>query len=239
LDIEHVSHVINYDIPLDPEVYVHRIGRTGRAGRAGNAITLVTPRERRLLRIIERATGAPIQRTRVPTIADVIARRRETFKETLRETITQGGLEQYQIMAEDLGEEFSPTDIAAAAFKMLLGEPLVETEDQLAEQEPELDEERYVQPRQRRNGHDFGPERGMTRLFIDVGREDGIRPADIVGAIANEAGIDARAVGSIEIADRFSIVEVPDDSADDIIGALRSTTIRGRRVMVRRDREDW
>ena len=79
----------------------------------------MTPRERRLLRIIERATGAPIQRTRVPTIADVIARRRETFKETLRDTITQGGLEQYQIMAEDLGEEFSPTDLAAAAFKML------------------------------------------------------------------------------------------------------------------------
>ena len=79
----------------------------------------------------------------------------------------------------------------------------------------------------------------MTRLYIALGRRAGIRPADLVGAIANEAGIDARTVGSIEIADRFSIVEVPDDSADDIIGALRSTTIRGRRVMVRRDREEW
>ncbi|MBV9787868.1 MAG: DEAD/DEAH box helicase, partial [Chloroflexi bacterium] len=122
LDVEHVSHVINYDIPLDPEIYVHRIGRTGRAGRTGTAITLVTPRERRLLKIIERTTNSQIQRMRLPTISDVVARRRESFKETLRETIAAGGLEQYVIMAEDLGEEYSPTDLAAAAFKLLMGE---------------------------------------------------------------------------------------------------------------------
>src|SRR5258707_14805961 len=143
LDIDQISHAINYDIPLDPEIYVPRIGRTGRAGRAGAAITLVTPRERRLLHEIMRVTGATIQRARLPTIADVIARRHEGFKETLSETIEQGGLEPYLIMAEELGEEFSPTDLAAAAFKLLLGEEPDETEDRLAAMEPEPSRERY------------------------------------------------------------------------------------------------
>ena len=248
LDIEHVSHVINYDIPLDPEIYVHRIGRTGRAGRAGCAITLVTPRERRLLRTIERATGAEIRRVHLPTIADVIARRRESFKETLRETLSGGGLEPYQIMAEQLGEEYSPTDLAAAAFKLLLDQSLVETDDPLAAQEPRLDD-RGERPARRRfdddrgerrygdGGHggrrearDFGPERGMTRLYIDVGRDDGVRPADIVGAIANEAGIPGRAIGAIELFDRFTLVDVPSGQSDKVLRALRHTTIRGRKI---------
>src|SRR6185295_10026786 len=102
----------------------------------GSAITLVTPRERRMLHTIERVTGAPIQRMRLPTISDVVARRRESFKETLRETIEQGDLETYQIMAEQLGEEYSPTDLAAAAFRLLLGEPPTQAEDALAAAEP-------------------------------------------------------------------------------------------------------
>jgi ATP-dependent RNA helicase DeaD len=105
LDIEQLSHVINYDIPLAPEIYVHRIGRTGRAGRTGCAITLVTPRERRLWQTIQRASGANIQRLRLPTVADVLERRREAFKETVRETLAGDGLESYLIMAEELGEE--------------------------------------------------------------------------------------------------------------------------------------
>lgn len=230
LDIEHISHVINFDIPLDPEIYVHRIGRTGRAGRAGEAVTLVTPRERRLLRYIERVTGAPIQRVRLPTIADVMARRREAFKETLRETISGDGLEPYLIMAEELGEEYSPTDLAAAAFKLLLGEPADETEDKLAEQEREqFEDERDGRPRRRRE-RDFGPERGMARLYIDVGRDDGVRPADIVGAIANEAGIPGRAVGAIELFERFSFVEVPGNLVERVLRALKRTTIRGRKI---------
>ncbi len=120
LDIEHVSHVINYDIPLDPESYVHRIGRTGRAGRAGVAVTLVTPRERRQLRIIESMMNQEIQRQRLPTIGDVVARRREAFKESLREAVAAGGLERYTIMVEELGEDYDPVDVAAAAFKLLL-----------------------------------------------------------------------------------------------------------------------
>ncbi len=230
LDIEHVSHVINYDIPLDPEIYVHRIGRTGRAGRAGCAITLVTPRERRLLRLIERLTGASIQRLRLPTIADVVARRREAFKETLVEALNEGGLEPYLIIAEELGEDYSPTDLAAAAFKMLLGAPPEEGEDKLAESEP-MENERDERPRrQRREQRGFGPERGMTRLYIDVGRDDGVRPGDIVGAIANEADIPGSAIGAIEQYERFSFVEVPSNEADSVMKALKRTTIRGKKV---------
>jgi ATP-dependent RNA helicase DeaD len=229
LDIEQISHVINYDMPLDPEIYVHRIGRTGRAGRAGCAITLVTPRERRLLHHIERVTGAPIQRMRLPTIADVMARRRESFKETLRETIAQGDLEPYLIMAEELGEEYSPTDLAAAAFRLLLGEPADETEDMLAEQQQERFEDER-DGRRRRRDRDFGPERGMTRLYIDVGRDDGVRPADIVGAIANEANIPGRAIGAIELFEHFSFVEVPANLSERVMRALKRTTIRGRKI---------
>ena len=239
LDIEHVSHVINYDIPLDPEIYVHRIGRTGRAGRTGCAITLVTPRERRLLREIERLIGTTIQRMRLPTIADVVARRRESFKETLAETISQGGLEPYLIMAEEFGEEFSPTDLAAASFKLLLGEPLDEVEDALAAAEPSLEQERrnasYERPNRRRQdggrgGRDFGPEQGMTRLYLDVGRDDGVRPADIVGAIANEAGIPGRAIGAIELYDHFAFVEVPANQSEKVLKALKRATIRNHKV---------
>jgi ATP-dependent RNA helicase DeaD len=249
LDIEHVSHVINYDIPLDPEVYVHRVGRTGRAGRSGCAVTLVTPRERRLLKTIERVTGAEIKRLRLPTIADVVARRRESFKETLRETLSGGGLEPYQIMAEQLGDEYSPTDLAAAAFKLLLDQSLIETEDTLAAQEPSEEDRaalarrpgRFEDARPRdndgrrgegrwRNEREFGPERGMTRLYIDVGRDDGVRPGDIVGAIANEAGIPGRAIGAIELFDRFALVDVPATQSEKVLRALKRTTIRGRKI---------
>lgn len=235
LDIEHVSHVINYDIPLDPEVYVHRIGRTGRAGRAGVAVTLVTPRERRLLRVIERMTGAPIQRMRLPTIADVVARRREAFKETLRETLAQGGLEQYTIWAEELGEEYSPTDLAAAAFKLLLSEPQIDAEDKLAAgDDEEIDErprERRTQRGPARRERGFGPERGMVRLYLNIGRDDNVRPADIVGAIANEANIPGRAIGAIELFDKFSFVEIPEQHRDRVVRALKRTTIRGQKLM--------
>ena len=241
LDIEHVSHVLNYDIPLDPESYVHRIGRTGRAGRAGVAVTLVTPRERGLLRMIERVTNTQIQRMRLPTIADVIARRREAFKESLREAIASGGLETYTIMVEELGEDYSPVDLAAAAFKLLLSEPDAEQEDKLATAEAEERRDDRRGPRRdnapgggggARRGPSgrFGPEQGMTRIYLDIGRDDGVRPADIVGAIANEAGIPGRAIGAIDLYERFSFVEVPGNISERVIRALKHTTIRGRKI---------
>lgn len=259
LDVEHVTHVINYDIPQGPESYVHRIGRTGRAGRAGSAITLVTPRERRQLQFIQRAIGAAIPRQHVPTVADVMGRRREVFKTTLRETIAAGALEEYVVLAESLGEDFDPTEIAAAAFKLLLGEKPGGAEDTLAEREPAESAapsrgerpargEPYERKPQKQGkyaargartpgpgggkGRAFGPERGMARLFINVGREDGVRPGDLVGAIANEAGIAGGAIGAIDIYDHFAFVEVPSAEAETVIEALLRTSIRGRRVKV-------
>lgn len=240
LDVEHVSHVINYDLPLDPEIYVHRIGRTGRAGRTGTAISLVIPRERRLWGIIQQVTGADIKRMKLPKVSDVISRRREMFKETLREAIEGGDLANYRIMAEELGEEYSPTDLAAAAFKLLLGASPEDTEDELAAMEPgeRAARERDRETARRREGRTFGPERGMTRLFLDLGREDRVGPGDIVGAIANEANISGRAIGSIEMYDHFSFVEVPSEAADDVMAALSRTTIRNRRVTAKIARPD-
>ncbi|MBP8252907.1 MAG: DEAD/DEAH box helicase [Herpetosiphon sp.] len=251
LDIDHVSHVINFDIPLDPEAYVHRIGRTGRAGRSGVAITLVTPRERRQLKTIERLTSSPVQRMRLPTIADVVARRREAFKDTLRELIErhneEGGLEQYVIVAEDLAQEYSPTELAAAAFKLLLSEPDLNAADPL--QAPEFEEESRRDRRdrgdRRRDSRDGDRdsrggrgaprdrsfrEEGMTRLFVDVGREQGVRPGDIVGAIANESGLPGRMIGAIDIFDNFSFVDVPDDATNKVLNALSRTQIRGIKI---------
>lgn len=232
LDIEQVSHVINYDIPLDPQHYVHRIGRTGRAGRSGCAITLVTPREWRLFQVIQRTTDVNIQRMRLPTIADVMGRRREAFKDALRETISEGDLEAYMAMAEDLGEEYSPTELAAAAFKLLLGTPESEVEDKLAIADEDITSEGKKRARKRRvDEHGtFTAERGMTRLYISVGRQDGVRPGDIVGAIANEADIPGRLIGAIELYDGFSFVDVPSNRSEHILTVLNRTTIRNQKV---------
>jgi ATP-dependent RNA helicase DeaD len=212
LDIPEVSHVVNYDVPNDPESYVHRIGRTGRAGKAGKAISIITPRERRQLMLIERVSRARIKRERVPTLADVAARRREAFKDTLSDVLNEGGLDPYILIVEELGEQHDAVDLAAAAFKLLLNE--VEEEDTIASVE----------------GDGAGAEPGMQRLFLDVGRAERVRPSDIVGAIANEAGLPGRAIGSIDIYDRFSFVEVPSEQSQRVLRALNSTTLRGKQV---------
>jgi len=258
LDIEHLSHVVNYDVPSAPDAYVHRIGRTGRAGREGVAITLAEPREHRLIRNIEQLTKQRISVEALPTVVDLRARRLELTRAALRETIVAGELDGFTVVVEALAEEFDVVDIATAAVK-LAHEAMTGGNDDAAEEEipsaaVSRNEERTrdrkrgrqageqswrerPEPRSRRSkGRDRGSDMDVTRLYIALGRRAGVRPADLVGAIANEAGVDARSIGSIEIADRFSIVEVPDELADDVIGALRSTTIRGKRVMARRDR---
>src|SRR5438874_1457789 len=119
LDIETVTHVINYDIPWDAESYTHRIGRTGRAGREGDAITLISPRERRQLRSIEQATRTRISPVRLPTAADIQARRRELFKTSVLEAMEQGGYDEFLVTVEELAEEHDVSSIAAAALKLL------------------------------------------------------------------------------------------------------------------------
>jgi ATP-dependent RNA helicase DeaD len=260
LDIEHISHVVNFDVPSAPDAYVHRIGRTGRAGREGVAITFAEPREHRLLRNIEHVTGQKIQLETVPTVIDLRARRLELTRASLQETLLQGDIEQYRVVVEALADEFDVLDIAAAAVRLAH-----QTESGAEDEEQEIPtatvhSDRGTRPRRDRDqtrlreqtggGGGEREERGgrsrrgrgdrsdadVTRLYIGLGRLAGIRPGDLVGAIANEAGIDARAIGSIDIADRFSIVEVPEDAAENVIDALRQTTIRGKRVSVRRDR---
>jgi ATP-dependent RNA helicase DeaD len=243
LDVQHVSHVVNYDVPVAADDYVHRIGRTGRAGRAGTAITLAEPRERRMLQNIERVTKQRIEIAPVPTIADLRARRLETTRAALRETLTGGSLESYRAIVESLAAEFDPLDVAAAALKR--SEPAVAD---LPEEEdiPPLPPAHARRPATRARRPGPAPvwtgkprprrDTGMARIFIGAGRALQITPADIVGAIANEAGISGRAVGTITIGERHSTVDVPQGEIDHIVAALQASTVKGRRVTVRRYR---
>jgi ATP-dependent RNA helicase DeaD len=228
LDISQLSHVFNYDVPSAPEAYIHRIGRTGRAGREGTAITLAEPREHRLLRSIEAVTRQKIETATVPTAADLRARRLEITRATLRERLVAGDFDDVRVVVEALAEEFDVMQIAAAAVK--IAHAALDGERDDAEIPPPITREARA-PRPRSRG-------GYARLFIGAGRRAGIRPADLVGAIANEAGISARDLGQIEIADSFSLVEVPEDAADHVIKVMKRATIRGNKVAIRRDREN-
>ena len=262
LDIEHVSHVVNFDVPSSPDAYIHRTGRTGRAGREGVAITFAEAREHRLLRNIEQATKRKISIESVPTIHDLRARRLETTRSALEEVLIAGDLDSYRAIVESLAEEYDVLDVAAAAAKLANaagdGEP-AEAEDIPNAAIPRRDERPNRESRGReglkgsaradrgdRRTREEKPRRGkpetrrrdvgdVTRVYIALGRKAGVRPGDLVGAIANEAGLDSRDIGAIEIADRFSLVEVPESATEEVIRALRATTIRGKRVMARRD----
>ena len=260
LDVEHVSHVVNYDVPTSAEAYVHRIGRTGRAGREGVAITLAEPREHRLLRNIEFLTKQKIQIAAVPTVADLRARRIEMTKASLRETIVAGELDHFRAVVDSLAQEFDIMDVAAAAVKMADTKDGAEAEEipsvTVRPDRPDRPDSRHDRgpaPRASASGAESGkppgkgfskkritPEWDVARLYIGAGRAANVRAGDLVGAIVNEAGVDARAIGAIQITDRFSLVEVPADIADSIIETLRATTIKGKRVPVRRDhKQDW
>jgi ATP-dependent RNA helicase DeaD len=268
LDIEHVSHVVNFDVPSSPDAYVHRVGRTGRAGREGVAITLAEAREHRLLRNIEQVTKRKIKIESVPTVHDLRARRLELTRTSLEELLVAGDLDSYRVVIESLADEYDVVDIAAAAIKLAdsSGDETSATEEEIPnaaipesrrpargghaggagggrferrnrDDRPARGDRAERDARPQRGGRDRGGTRDVARLYVALGRKAGVRPGDLVGAIANEAGIDSRDIGAIEIADRFSLVEVPDDAAEEIIQALRGTTIRGKRVLARRDRE--
>jgi ATP-dependent RNA helicase DeaD len=237
LDIEHLSHVFNFDVPSSPDAYVHRIGRTGRAGREGVAITLAESREHRLLRNIEAHTKRKIRIESVPTVHDLRARQVELTRAALEEALAGGELDQYRSLVEALAAEHDIFDLAAAAIK------LADSARNDGERD-EMDIPSVAAPapspfakRERPGGRARAQSSGdIAKIYIGVGRSAGIRPADLVGAIANEARLHSRAIGAIDIADRFSLVEVPSAEADNVIEALRGTTIRGKKVTVRRDR---
>jgi ATP-dependent RNA helicase DeaD len=247
LDIEHVSHVVNYGVPSDPDDYVHRIGRTGRAGREGVAITFAAPREHRLLKNIQFATGQKIAVETIPSVTDLRNRRLELTRASLREAALAGELDPFRAIVEELASELDPLDVAAAAVKLVheathaasRGEEQdIEIVPAPRRDHPERGEKpAWGKPGGARGQRSFEREPGAetTRIFIGAGRLDSLRPGDLVGAIANEAGVPGGAIGAIRITDRFSLVEVPADQAEHVIRALRGTTLRGKRVTVRRD----
>ncbi|MFI7673140.1 DEAD/DEAH box helicase [Actinophytocola sp. NPDC049390] len=234
LDIEQLTHVVNYDVPSAPESYVHRVGRVGRAGREGVAVTLAEPRELRMIKTIERVTGRRIPAETLPTVADLRSRRLELTRAALRETLLEDGLERFRAVVEPLAEEFDLVDVALAAVK------LAHEANGAADDEEEDIPEVAPAALSDRPGRDRRPARpareGMTRLYVGSGRAAGIRPQDLVGAIAGESRLTGRDIGAIEIADRFSLVEVPESAADEVIAALRGSSIKGRRTTVRRER---
>jgi ATP-dependent RNA helicase DeaD len=225
LDIEQISHVVNYNVPESPDAYVHRIGRTGRAGRAGVAITLFEPREHRMLRTIEQVTKQRIEVAQLPTAVDIRATRLEQTRTALRAAIAAGELDGYRGIVESLAEEFDPIEVATAAVKLahLAGAGA-------AEVEPE-----EIAPPKAPLGKPRPGAAGMARIYVGAGRKAKMRPADLVGAIVNEAKVPAASIGAIEIDDRFSLVEVPEEALDRIVAALRATTIKGKKQTVRRD----
>jgi ATP-dependent RNA helicase DeaD len=215
LDIETVTHVINYDIPWDVEQYIHRIGRTGRAGRSGDAITLVETNERRRLKFIEQMTGVKMKLARIPTAADIAARRRDVFKDTLREALQAGEFDGELETVAELSEDFDTTEIAAAALHMLWESRHSEASDAA---DLAADHEQ--------------PETGMTRIFVGLGKTDGLRPGELVAVIANNCNISGRAIGAIDILDRSSFVEVPSDKSQQVMEVLRREKLRGRSARV-------
>jgi ATP-dependent RNA helicase DeaD len=248
LDIDQLTHVVNYDVPSSPESYVHRIGRVGRAGREGTAITLAEPRQHRLVKTIERATKQPITIEKLPTLASLQARRLELMRTTLRESLLKDDdLDAFRSVVGPLDAEFDPYEVALAAVKLAhqaTGTPREDEEIPAVELPPADDRRdgRKARPRDQSQAGGRDPRRGRratggtTRLFVSTGRAAGVRPQDLVGAITGESNLSGRDIGAIEIADRFSLVEVPESAADDVVAALRRTSIKGRTATVRRER---
>lgn len=234
LDIEQITHVVNFNVPESPAAYVHRIGRTGRAGREGVAITFAEPREHRLLKSIEQLTKQRIELAQLPTLLDVRAKKLEVTRGAIREAIVAGDLDSYRVVVEALSGEFDVIDIAAAAVKMAHGGSGGDGGDG-GSGGADVDIPEAPMPKGVRRPGGSRRTAGMAKIFIGAGRKAKMRPADLVGAIANEAGLEAKDIGAIKIDDRYSLVEIPEELVDQVIAALRATTIKGKKQTVRRD----
>ncbi len=240
LDIDHLTHVVNHDVPSAPESYVHRIGRVGRAGREGIAITLVEPRQHRLLKAIERHTGQSIPVEQVPTVADLREARTEMTRAAIRETLLDGDTDHARAVVDALADEFDIVQIAVAAVAVAHDALGGDTEDEQELPPARLHTDPAHGGGNRGKGGAAGkggpPPGDMGRIWVGLGRAAGMRPKDLVGAIANETSLKGRDIGAIQITQRFSLVDVPAASVDEVISSLRATTIRGRRPSVRPDR---
>ena len=247
LDIEHLTHVVNYGVPSAPETYVHRIGRVGRAGRAGVAITLAEPRERRLLDNIRHATGDAVTLAKVPTVADLQERRLQMTVATVRGSLSSDDLDRYRAIVDALTEDAELMDVALAAVR-LAHESAAGSDDDTEIPDVEMKRRRDERPDRADRGAKGGKEKGkakgkwhasdrpMTRLYFPIGRAARVRPGDLVGAIAGETGLKGKDIGAIEIAEKFSLVEVPETAVDEVVRAMKKTTIKGKKVVPRRER---
>ena len=245
LDIDTLTHVVNYDVPSAAESYVHRIGRVGRAGREGVAITLAEPREQRLLANIERLTKQQISIESVPTVADLRARRMGQTVEAVRVALGAEDLNDYSEVLNELSGEHNMRTIALAAIKLAHEADGASTDDiEIPDASKRFDRN---EGSVRDKGHRGQQKRGMKArrvaatdneptgyLYVGIGRKGGVRPGDLVGAIANETGLEGRQIGPIRISDNFSVVGVPERKVDDVIGAMGTTMIRGKKTTVRR-----
>ncbi|MEN9585189.1 MAG: hypothetical protein RLZZ616_2195 [Pseudomonadota bacterium] len=256
LDVERITHVVNYDIPYDTESYVHRIGRTGRAGRKGEAILFVAPRERRMLRAIEHATRQAIEPMKMPSTEDINQHRMTKFKERIRETMMGEELEIYHNLVNELIEEDSadPLELAAALAKLVQGDQPLLLDDSIPEPQFNPSNDRGGRDFERRDGgRDFAdrgdrparrmpsleprplkdnPDVEMERYRVDVGAHHGVKPGQIVGAIANEANIESRFIGNIDIADDFSTVDLPKGMTADVLEVIKKARVCQRPLMI-------
>jgi ATP-dependent RNA helicase DeaD len=273
LDVERISHVINYDVPHDPESYTHRIGRTGRAGRSGEAILFITPREKNLLKAIERATRQPISMLELPSVQVVNDVRIAKFKTQISDTLDAGGLEEFQSLIEDFERESNipAIEIAAALAKMAHGDvPLLldkkNREPRAESFRTENSSTRSTKPeRTVRTEQVLRPERvepaepaeraerkeppawtslpkkarsertddvGMRTFRVEVGHAHGVKPGNIVGAIANEAGLDSKYIGRIEIFDDYSTLDLPDSMPKELLEHLKTVWVAGQQLRI-------
>lgn len=243
LDVERVSHVINYDIPYDVEAYIHRIGRTGRAGREGDAILFAANRERRLLYAIEKATGQKIEKMALPSAQEVTDKRIEAFKNKITEKLASTDLETFRKLVEEYQFEYGVPVIEVAAALAALAQgskPLVATQpDTRKGARPRAEksasgEARGTHDKPRKPRETNRPDAGMERYRIAVGRKHGVKPGNIVGAIANEAELDAEHIGRIDIQDDHSIVDLPEGMPKEIFQHLKKVWVSGEKLQITR-----
>jgi len=246
LDIQRMSHVVNYDIPYDTESYVHRIGRTGRAGRKGEAILFVAPRERRMLGAIEKATKQTISRMQLPSSEDIADRRVMSFKQQMTETIESQDLAFFEKLITSYQEEHNadPVELAAAlAFLVQKHRPLKPVSHVSERKQPKDRSDREPRqnkreprperaPRPPRTRVEHTPEEGMKTYRVEVGAEHNVEPKHLVGAIANEAGLESQLIGRISIMDDHSFVDLPDGMPKDIFQHLRKVWVNQRQLQI-------
>lgn len=247
LDIDCLTHVVNFDVPASPETYVHRIGRVGRAGREGVAITIAQPKQHRLLQNIERLTKQKMNFQEVPSVADVLAVRVQAMQDELRRIIQEEDLDSLRVAVEPLIEEFDPIQVALAAAHLAQGEQLQNDDNQEipkvgADDRGGRGDRRREGGFDRRDGRsrDSGPRRsgsgGPTQtIFLGVGGMDGVRPGDIVGALAGESSLTGGDIGQINIQQKFSLVDIPAESAEQVLNDISGLRIKGRHANPRPD----